>query len=90
MHHSDYEIRLLAEQRGSELGAQAERLNQLHDARRRQRRFRSLLLRFRRPAPNPTVIDLREPPPPEPAPNPPKATDAAKGTSGAMHSRLRF
>lgn len=44
MHHWDYELKLLAEQRRSELAAQAERLNQLHDARRGQRRksFRSL------------------------------------------------
>jgi len=76
MHHCDYAIRLLAEQRSSELIAEAERLNQLHDARRRQRRknFRSLLTRFRRRAPGWTVIDLREPTPPKPAPNPAKAT----------------
>jgi hypothetical protein len=69
MHHSEYEIRLLAQQRSSELIADAARLNQLHDLRRHRRRrnLRSLLARFRRPAPAPTVIDLREPPAPEPA-----------------------
>jgi hypothetical protein len=52
MHHSDYEIRLMVEQHQSELIAQAERLNQLHDARRREGRkpFRSLLTRIRRGA----------------------------------------
>ncbi len=71
MHHCDYELKFLAEQRRSELVTQAKRLNQLHDARRGQRRksFRSLLVRFRRPAPDPTVVDLCEPQPPEPAPN---------------------
>jgi hypothetical protein len=88
MQHSDYEIRLLAEQRASELIAQAERLNRLMDVRRRPRRkyFRSLLIRFRRPARDRTVIDLREPPP-EPAPN---LADAAEGPPGAMHTGLRF
>jgi hypothetical protein len=79
MHHSEYAIRLLAEQRIAELIAEAERLNQLHDVRRRQRRgyLRSLLARFRRPAPGRIVIDLREPPPPAPAPNPAEAADGA-------------
>jgi hypothetical protein len=81
MHHSEYAIRLLAEQRRAELIAEARRLNQLHEVRRRRRgsRFRSLLAGWRRPAPGPTVIDLREPPPPEPAPSPAEA--GAVGTT---------
>jgi hypothetical protein len=64
MQHTDYEIRLLVEQRRGELIAQAERLNQLHGARGRERRkhFRSLLIRFRLPAegaPGATLTDVR-------------------------------
>ena len=94
MHHFDYEIKLLAEQRSTELMTQAERSNQLRNARRRQRRkyFRSFLIRSRRPAPGRIAIDLREPlpPPPEPAPSPAKATDAAEEGPEAMHTGLRF
>lgn len=92
MHHFDYEIKLLAEQRSTELIAQAERLNQRRNVRRRQRRkyLRSFLIRFRRPAPDRIAIDLREPPPGEPAPNPAKATDAAEEAPEAVHTRLRF
>jgi hypothetical protein len=91
MHHSDYEIRILAEQRSSDFIARAERLTQLHDVRRRQRwtYFRSLLTRFRRPVPDRTVVDLREPPPPEPAPNPAKATDEGEGPTVTLHTGRR-
>lgn len=66
MYHSDFAMRYLAEQRSSELIAEAERLNQLHDARRRwwRRYLRSFLARLGRPTATPrsgpTVIDLRE------------------------------
>jgi hypothetical protein len=62
MNYSDYEIRLLAQQRSAELIAETARLNRLHEFRRRRRRgyLRSLLARFRRPAPG-AVLDLREP-----------------------------
>jgi hypothetical protein len=91
MHHSEYEIRFLAEMRAAELIAEAERLNQLHDARRRRgrRSFRALLIRFRRPAPDPTLLDLRERPP-EAAPNPAPASGAADGSKREMHTGLRF
>lgn len=90
MHHSDYEIRLLAAQRSAELMAQAERLNQRRKARGHQGRkyFRSLLIRSRRPAPDRIVIDLREPP--EPAPSPATATDAAEEAPETTHIGLRF
>ena len=68
--HSEYEIRLLAELRSSELIAEAERLNRLHDARRRYRRkyLRSLLGSFRRPVTGRVAVDLRDPVPPEAVP----------------------
>lgn len=61
MYLTDYEMRLLAEQRSAELIALADRLNQLHDAPHRPRRkyFRSLLVRFRRPVPGRTVVGLQ-------------------------------
>ena len=93
MHHSEYAIRLLAEQRRAELIAEAERRNQLHGLAHRppRRRLRSLLARFRRPAPSPPVIDLREPPTPsQPLPGPPvgdqtRSKSAARPWPPPMH-----
>lgn len=91
MYHSEYEIRLLAEQRSAELIAEAARLNRRHGLRRRQRPgyLRSLLARFRRPARSPVVVDLREPPPAEPVPPPAKARNAPAGTTPAIPIDLR-
>jgi hypothetical protein len=91
MHHSDFELRILAEQRSSDLIARAQLLNQLHDVRSRRRRkyFRSLPTRFRRPAPDRTVVDLREPPSPEPAPNPATATNKTEGPTVTLHTVRR-
>ncbi len=90
--HFDYEIRLLAEQRSTELIARAERLNQRRNVRRRQHRkyFRSFLIRSRRPAPDRIAIDQGGPPPREPAPSPAKATDAAEEAPETVHTGLRF
>jgi hypothetical protein len=61
MYHSEYAMRLLAEQHNSELLGEVERLNQRRAQHRRRRRYlRSFLVRLRRPAPSSTVIDLRE------------------------------
>jgi hypothetical protein len=91
MHHSEYELRLLAQQRSAELIAEAARLNRLHELRRRQRpkRLRSLLARFRRPVPSPGVVDLREPPPAEPVPPPAQAPDAGERATPAIPIDLR-
>ena len=91
MYHSEYEIRLLAEQRSAELIAEAARLNLLHELRRRQRPgyLRSLLARFHRPVPSPVVVDLREPPLAEPVPPPAKTRNAAAGTTPAINADLR-
>ncbi len=92
MHHSLYEIRLLAEQRSAELIAEAQRLTRLQAARRRQRRtyLRSFLARLHRPAPGRTVIDVREPPPPEAAPDASTATGAVAEKSAAADTTVRL
>jgi hypothetical protein len=93
MHHSEYAIRLLAEQRSAELIAEAERQNQLHGLSHRQRRtrLRSLLARFRgrRPAPSKTVIDLREEPTPSPAPEAEVATGRGRAAQAALRPMAR-
>lgn len=91
MHHSEYEMRLLAQQRSAELIAEAARLNQLHELRRhrRPRYLRALLARFHRPAPGRTIVDVRERPAAEPAPHPAEAPDAAEATTPAIPTDLR-
>jgi hypothetical protein len=78
--HSEYEIRLLAEQSSSELIAEAERLNRRHDARSRHRRkyLRSLLTHFRRPGSDQVVVDLRGSLSPDSAPRSALATDVSE------------
>lgn len=62
MHYSEYNLRLLAEQRRSEAMAEAARLSQLHNARRRHRgkSVRPLIARFRRPAAPKALVYLSE------------------------------
>ena len=90
MHHSEYELRLLAQQRSAELIAEAARLNRLRELRRQRPGYvRSLLTRFRRPPRSRSVIDLCEPPPAEPVPPPAKARNAAAATTPAIPTDLR-